>query len=128
MEEKAQQKTQKREARIINAKEFTDFLNHFLFNTELYISTSLINEAKTDDAPNTHGVNIILNQGAISTKSEVIAALNTYCDKVELVSSKELGLVAKCELLVGPNSNLPKPENVEQETMTEKDENSETKG
>jgi hypothetical protein len=129
-EQTQQQQQQKREARIINAQEFTDFLNHFLFNSGLYVSTTLIDDAKTETAPSTHGENIILNQGAVNTKDEILGALNTYCNKVELVASKELGLVAKCELLVGVESNLPKPQQ-EQPTakkVKDQDESPETEG
>lgn len=103
------QTQQKRQAVIITSGQFTQLMNHFLINLGMFVSTSLIEEGKAEGAPSTQGFNVILGN-KIGTKSEILGLLNTYCENVTLVSNKELGMVAQCEVLIGEKSTLPEPE------------------
>lgn len=102
----AKQQEQKRKSIVINNEQFTQLLNYLLFESGLFVSTNLVQEPKTETAPAAHSLTLILGTAPVNTKSQLLGILNTYCDKTELLSKDNLGVVAQCDVLVGPESTV----------------------
>lgn len=103
-----QNQPQKRKATVITADQFTQLLNHVLFENNLFVQTKQIEEAPSEEAPSKQEITVVLGS-QVNTRSTLMNVLNTYSDQVNVLANKELGVVAKCDLLVGPKSTLDIP-------------------
>lgn len=99
------EKVNKKQAVVVTQEQFSQLLNHCLINLKAFVQTLAIDEAKTEGSPITQGLNVVLGD-SVPMNTEIVKVLNTYCNQVHMVSNKELGIIARCEVLIGETSTL----------------------
>lgn len=100
------EKVSKKAAVVVTQEQFSQLLNHCLINLRAFVQTFPVDEGKTEGAPLTQGLNVVLGD-SVPMNSEIVKVLNTYCNQVHMAANKELGVVAQCEILIGETSTLP---------------------